>query len=407
MVSMQSRQYMNMFKRARKHLVWEGPIENEVDPVWVTHNDSVAETEAQDIVDSSANTVEADLIEYVRQKVVEALQAIGVESSEMLAQQFNTIDEATASRSVRFVRRHLTGKDAFDLAKHQIDDIISNTDALNLLCENLNENIANFIIDDILQETLDFAKELHKTLVADRFTELVGGMQNRTQRQPRAELPQAIGEEDELVEVAPAHDQAITATESKRDTAPAHELGMRMIRSLHVDLPWVSDQGPTEVQDIYSVIYAGKEVLIIDAMDSKLKQRAEVARSKSGRTGGWFTQYDDIAVKVAKFHASGIDPHSDPGAFLQKVHGASVCINGDKRVVWHTNDRSPNAPRGYYTFAKWSEVSAGPLPNFIADTDPAVVLVIAEVDKDDQLEVLARLTGKRRRLLKAQGAGSI
>lgn len=110
-------------------------------------------------------------------------------------------------------------------------------------------------------------------------------------------------------------------------------------------------------------------------------------------------KYEAIADHLAKRIAGGVMPWESANSIKREKSKSRTSGRDYPEAIWYTFDKSPNAPRVYFT--------VGPEEAVEGDSRPCRQLVIlAETDKAHQIETLSEFTGFSVKRLRGQGAGA-
>jgi hypothetical protein len=160
------------------------------------------------------------------------------------------------------------------------------------------------------------------------------------------------------------------------------------------EFPWLSSQ-PVELDVVrYSQAI---HIDLVCALSGPLDKLArDIDRNPINSHG--LDKYEAVIEHLAKRIASGVMPWESSNS----VKRQKSKVRADKSypdTIWYTFDRSPNAPRVYFTL--------GPEEAIANDARPCRKLIIlAETDKSHQTDVLSEFTGLSVQRLRAHGAGA-
>lgn len=136
----------------------------------------------------------------------------------------------------------------------------------------------------------------------------------------------------------------------------------------------------------------------VHALSSSL-QKIAVSLDRNPINSQGHDKYEAIVDHLARRIARGVMPWESANSIKReksKIRNADKCY---PEAIWFSFDRSPNAPRVYFTLSQEQSVED--------DSRPCRQLIIlAETDKAHELEVLSELTGLGVKRLRSQGAGA-
>lgn len=171
------------------------------------------------------------------------------------------------------------------------------------------------------------------------------------------------------------------------------------ITDVGITLPWVNS-GETTTYSMTELQCGRNSTYIINGIDDKLQTIANETLDKN-----------ELAQKItnalwqqARLLNSGNMPWDNNSNSVRSVKKSrkSPDIYNDVDI-WYTFDLSPNSPRVYFTIINSSLIET---TNKLKPNSNCIV-VMAITDKQNQIDVLKRFTGKNRTQLRADGAGSV
>lgn len=276
---------------------------------------------------------------------------------------------------------------------------------LNALLEELAQNPEATIVRTLLETQGEELERLRARVVAavdDNLVRVNGGLLTKLPKKSKTRHSESPMIKNSFVD---------TRGSSKSEPKPEYEvdaekeLSVRQ-ETIDVSFPWINEGKATTVQ-AEIIGQNGHRVVVAHAISQgRLSDIAEVSRLKSPSSEAAPNMYDQIEQTLARRVIAGIMPYENANG-AKGIKTSSGTPYG-YASIWYTFDRSPNAPRVYFTLKNADEVMKGDeLSRLGLPKEGVVIAIVAETDKAHQIDVLRILTGKRRQELRKAGAGSV
>lgn len=182
-----------------------------------------------------------------------------------------------------------------------------------------------------------------------------------------------------------------------------HE-GVRTIarHTVNAQAPWQTETVSTELDEME---YQGGSIYVGRFVEQNLEKIAKAVRDKSPTQKDELNMFDAITHEVVKMLCCGIMPWHGVNS-IKRVSSISDRSPYAGESIWRTVDVSPNTPRLYFSLKEVEQVVTSEDVKKL-DESKKILLIVAETDKANQLEVLQTITKQSRRFLRNNGAGSI
>lgn len=149
-------------------------------------------------------------------------------------------------------------------------------------------------------------------------------------------------------------------------------------------------------------------IYVASAGTQKLNRISEEMQNREKQTANdGYNRLDSYWMQACHLEANGNATNSEHIKLVKG--GVSPEFKGLALKDWRESNK-PNTRRIYYAMTSLSHFSVSPasgVPSTELKTERPLLIRLGITDKQHQLEVLARLTGQSRRVLKNQGAGSV
>lgn len=209
---------------------------------------------------------------------------------------------------------------------------------------------------------------------------------------------------EEFQQDAETEEQKTAATTTDQ-TAERNQLLAEEVCLTTTSLPWL--EGENHVSPIWGLRGVNGVSYVVRALTPGLEEIATKSREKAHTAHDGTNEYDQIATSILARLNDGIMPfHKSSGSKpVRKINQKSDYAN---TPIWYNHELAPNAPRLYYTVKAASElIKPQELKRIGLKEDATCMVILAETDKGQQIEVLKKITGLSHASLKKGGAGSI
>lgn len=197
--------------------------------------------------------------------------------------------------------------------------------------------------------------------------------------------------------------------ETVEQQSPAAEVDlseeiMADVGTLPAQLPWLND-GESAPREVKKFSQNGKSVYIVDGMEPYMQDISEETRPKFASADNGDNRFDAITQYMARRINDGVMPWTSANS-IKRVRNVDDSSEYADFSVWYYFELSSNAPRLYFTVMEAESLFADIEDSGIKSDDICVV-VVAECDKSNQINVMKRITRRSRAALKSGGVGSV
>lgn len=281
-------------------------------------------------------------------------------------------------------------------------------DELQKCIDNPTEYAASLIVATMAENFTVLAEQAFDRALIDKNTALYDELQlagrtsnRRERRQHRDQVATRIGTEATKGCVpCPDEPESPQSTQNVENDVVTHELKTVQVIDAKLTLSWINN-GEMSPYQIEEMTDGQHPVYVVRALDPKLKKLSDKVRSKEGKKSA--EDFDTILNLLA--HRVSMQDNPSIGGYktLSKERSESFSAVG---TINYNPDVSNNAKRVYVTYGESITAFTDGIDEQLK-ADVPVVFLLAEADKQTQIEVLQRITGSGRSYLRAAGAGAV
>ncbi len=229
---------------------------------------------------------------------------------------------------------------------------------------------------------------------SEYFTPLSGAKKRKKRLSQYAKRQKEI--DGLLPSTKPERVEKITVEEPERPDSGSAE--NENIREIELVFPWIGED--PKPYDVTLIKGDERNVYIVNAQEPKAEEISDKVKKGLSKNEAGLDVFEQEIAQRAKALASGIMPYEDNA--VKRLSKTDMRENYKGMSIWYSFDKSPNAPRTYFTVK--------PAPKKLGDSvkdDDVLLVVLGETDKARQIALLQRFTTFSRSVLKKNGAGSV
>jgi hypothetical protein len=312
-----------------------------------------------------------------------------------------TLHYTDARATIRDVLRELTGEAITQAAPQEVKKEFNK---LIKMLEEYSHSPEECILDHcILEQSVEtYTQNLFARidrLITQRNVEII----DRLKLLPKEKKARPSSDQDQDTTIAKGGECAVadSSDQEEKVTRGDNEESVFSDAGIHDAIfSWINSSRPTRMQ-FEEFGTKEKSIYVVRAISPGLNEISELTREKMPH------EIQRAIEQQAKAIVDGIMPFHKGSKSKLMLNQSNRNLGYEGITIWYTAKRRKNAERVYFTYVD----SVGELlpDGFVPklDINKKCLIILAETDKKNQVEVIQHLTGLGRRMIRKGNAGSI